>query len=62
MEIKTKRKYEKRDEFVASVRKAKCGHVSKIGRYFKCEVCQPELPDDDDYIYCDWNDLENNCE
>lgn len=48
METRTKRRYQKRDEFVNSVRKARCGHISKLGRYFRCESCQPELPSDDD--------------
>lgn len=51
METKVKRKYVKRNVFAASTRKAKCGHVSKEGRYFKCENCQPELESDDG----DWN-------
>lgn len=29
---------------------AKCGHPSTT-RYFKCEVCLPELPSDNDFLY-----------
>jgi hypothetical protein len=34
------------------VRVAKCGHISKIGRYLKCEKCLETLPEDDgDLVY-----------
>lgn len=52
METKVKRKYVKRGDEVANYRLAKCGHMSKLGRYFKCESCLEELPSDDgDLIY-----------
>lgn len=47
METKVKRKYVKRSDAVANFRKSRCGHVSKIGRYFYCEECKPELESDD---------------
>jgi hypothetical protein len=51
MEAKVKRKYVKRDVVADTVRKAKCGHITKEGRYFKCEKCLPQLDTDDG----DWN-------
>lgn len=36
----------------AQAKRAKCGHISLSGRYFKCETCLPELPEDTgDWVY-----------
>lgn len=42
-------KYKKRDNPIVVGRIAKCGHPSLKGRYFKCETCQPVLPDEGDH-------------
>lgn len=55
-----RRKYVKRDN--VQLRKAKCGHVSQIGRYFKCEECQPVLPSEDEWLYHGDEIVEDNCE
>lgn len=57
--VKAKRKYQKRSEVEGSVRKARCGHISKQGRYFNCENCVPELPSDNgDWDYFNLTDEE----
>lgn len=62
METKSKRKYVKKDYVEASVRMAKCGHVSKQGRYRMCENCLPVLPEDNgdwDYFNLGSDELED---
>jgi hypothetical protein len=45
-------KYNKRDSFGLSKRRAKCGHISHQGRWRICEKCMPVLPEDTgDLIY-----------
>lgn len=53
---KPARTYSHRDFHPASVRKARCGHISKEGRYFKCEKCEPILQSDNG----DWNYFADN--
>jgi hypothetical protein len=47
--MKTKKRRKKNDKAHCPVikTKARCGHVSKQGRYFKCEKCLKYLPSDD---------------
>lgn len=42
------RKYENVYHELSLKRVARCGHLSKEGRWFQCEDCQPILPSDDD--------------
>ena len=58
---KPKRKYNKRNEIVniQNIRRARCGHISYQGRYFNCEKCVEKLPEEDDFIYCDWQGLDD---
>lgn len=57
MEVKAKRKYDDEYHAMSTKRVAKCGHVTKIGRYFKCEKCQPDLESDDgDLTYFQFTD------
>jgi hypothetical protein len=61
METKQKRKYVKKDFVESSVRKAKCGHISKQGRWLNCEDCVPVLPEDNgdwDYFNLGSDELE----
>lgn len=54
-----KQKYGKENSMI---RTAKCGHLSKQGRYFKCENCQPTLPEDNgdwDYFNLDDSDFDS---
>lgn len=51
--IKQKRKYDDEWHVNSSKRKARCGHFTKIGRYFLCENCQPILEEETDYNYFD---------
>ena len=44
-----KRKYVQRDDSATLPRLARCGHVSKIGRFFKCEKCLEILPEEDEH-------------
>jgi len=47
-----KRKYIKKDIAPVTKRVSRCGHVSKLGRYFSCEACTPILEDDaGEYTY-----------
>lgn len=46
-EARMTRKYENEYHVMTIPRMAKCGHISKTGRWFKCELCQPILPSDD---------------
>lgn len=47
--VKVKRKYNQRDNEATKKKVARCGHVTKIARYFECENCKPELEEDDEY-------------
>lgn len=47
-----KKMYVSKNHTSTDKRVARCGHISKIGRWFKCERCVKDLSEDDgDLVY-----------